>query len=145
MAAQCVIQKLVGQAVCECQGISTCLFSSIRWRWWSGCDDQRTAGYSNKVAAPWYQHLSPVHGFVFFLPSMYYYSSPGQQCRRMEVMFCIGVLKTALLNWSCRDLAPVVQVPLLLWRVESKTCCSFTSLKLNQWSRFVSPALHTCQ
>lgn len=40
---------LIGRDVCEWQGFSTCLFSTLRWRWWSSFYDQRTAGYSNKV------------------------------------------------------------------------------------------------
>lgn len=49
-----------GKTVSECQYISTCRFSTIRWWRWSSCHDQRTAGYSNKVQRCiliLYQHL----------------------------------------------------------------------------------------
>lgn len=118
--------------------ISISIFSSIRWWWWSSCNDQRVTGHSNTVMV--YEHSDIVcsTGFLSFRHNWGCCYSPDQQCRRMEEMFSIVGLRMALLNWSCRVLAPVVPVPLLLWRVESKTCCSFTYLKLNQWSRFVS-------
>lgn len=113
--------------------------STIRWWWWSGCYDQRTARYSNKVTvcenSLWNQWL--FSGLLSFSHTCQCSWSAGQQCRRTEVMFCIGGSRMESWNWNCRAPVPVAPVPLLLWRMESKTCCSFMSQKLSQWSRWM--------
>lgn len=75
--------------------------------------------------------------WVFCLIQVNVLTLSGQLCKRTGEMFYTADLKMALLNWSCRALAPVAPVQLWLWRVASKTCYSFMYLRLNRWNRFV--------